>query len=231
MKVLLLGDSHTVGYYGRALEKLFSDDGHDVTRVGVVGAAAYHYNSGAHKNLKGSWVERVGNFDEAIADFYDLAIISLGTNDVTGWTAGEASRQIQQLISRVNAKRKVWVGAPAFSENAAKTYNKVFAQKDLNTRAAELWAAMAPIYGLDAFDPREVTKPYVQQKDIHFKSDGGGAWAVAVYESVMKADVPVEEEQEVADLPPPMKKPIIYAVVGVTALIIAVVAYRKWQKA
>lgn len=182
-RILVLGDSHTVGSYGITLENLLRDAGSDVTRVGVVGAAAYHYNTGKHSRLT---YGRVGDFDAAIGRPYDLAIVSLGTNDVTGWSAAEAARQIRTLIDRINATTKVWVGAPSFSDTAASSYNPDYARKNLNARAQELWVELSPVYGANAIDPRNATASYVQQKDIHFGPKGGKAWAEYVFASLPK---------------------------------------------
>ena len=235
MNVLLLGDSHTVGHYGVALEKLLEGAGHNVTRVGIVGAAAYHYNTGKHKSLKGMWVKRVGDFDTAKTQRYDLAVVSLGTNDVTGWTPAESARQIQALMQSLNATRKVWVGPPAFSAYAAQNYNKDYAKKDLNTRVQELWAILSPVYGRDAIDPRDATRPHVLKKDIHLDAPGGTAWAVNVYETLMGQDIPVAVEQQVEDqvedTPMVSDKPTgrdyLKLAIGLACIAAAVVIWRR----
>ena len=184
MRILLLGDSHTVGPYGTALESMLRNAGHDVTRVGIVGVAATHYNTGKHRDLKGKWVVRVGNFDNAKAQSYDLAVVSLGTNDVTGWPISSVVTDINKLIGSLSATRKIWVSPPSFSDNAAKTYNPDFARKNLNTRVTELWNALSPAYGSNAFDSRPSTSAYVQQRDIHLLQKGGEAWAKAVFNAL-----------------------------------------------
>ena len=74
MKVLLLGDSHTVGAYGQALTKLFRDAGADVTVVANVGASAGNYLPGG--KYESQVPTRLSN-----PLGFDVAVLTLGTND------------------------------------------------------------------------------------------------------------------------------------------------------
>ena len=74
MKVLLLGDSHTVGAYGQALTKLFRDVGADVTVVANVGASAGNYLPGG--KYESQVPTRLSN-----PLGFDVAVLTLGTND------------------------------------------------------------------------------------------------------------------------------------------------------
>lgn len=186
MKVLLLGDSHTHGSYGQALEALFRQTGHEVVRVGRVSATARSYLvPGAWKKLN---MGGTGDFDQAAAGTYDLAIVTLGTNDAAGMGANAAStaKSIKALTDGLKASQVWWVGPPAFSAEAAATYNPVFKAENLNARSERLWRAAAPLYGDKAIDPREATRAFAPQKDIHFRADGGKAWAAFVYEQVRR---------------------------------------------
>lgn len=228
MKVLLVGDSHTFGTYGQSLEAILKAAGHDVTRVGWVGAAAYHYLAGKNESLK---MGGTGNFAAAKAGSYDLAIVSLGTNDAAGWPAATAAQSIRRLIGELSASRKVWVGPPAFSANAAATYNPAFKTKNLNVRAQELYDAMAGGTGYATLDPRSATSGFVKNTDIHFGPKGGQAWAQFVADSVLTsapAAVAVAVETEPASADEPVKQPEkrgggatvwLVAVFGVAALL------------
>lgn len=184
MNVLLLGDSHTFGWYGRALEGLLRQAGHTVTRVGYVSATANSYLTGGWRKLN---LGGVGDFDAAIKRPFDLAIVSLGTNDAAGMgkaDAQAAAARIKALTDKVQAKTLWWVGPPAFSQAAAATYNPAFKTWDLNARAEALVAATAALYGSKAIDPRTATQGFVKDKDIHFNEDGGLAWAKFVFDRV-----------------------------------------------
>lgn len=190
MKVLLLGDSHTVGSYGKTLKALFEREGHVVDLVGRIGASANSYLTGGWKKLSG-----VGDFDAVRSQSYDLLVLSLGTNDAANMAAGSApaaqvaAAKLKQLADAVQATQVVYVGPPAFSGTAALNYNPVFKVENLNSRAERLWQATAPLFSR-ALDPRSATQPFVSLTDIHFKAPGGEAWAAYVYDAVKKTGSP-----------------------------------------
>lgn len=183
MNVLLLGDSHTHGAYGESLEALFKAAGHTVTRVGWVSATATHYLNGKYKKLK---LGHTGDYDSQVkGKNFDLAIVSLGTNEAGGVAnaaqAQSAIANIQKLIGTFSAPNVFWVGPPAFSPNAARTYNPAFAKMDLNQRAALIWAAGSAAFGPRALDPRGATQAHTLAKNIHLGPAGGKAWAQYVF--------------------------------------------------
>lgn len=191
MKILLLGDSHTHGDYGKALEALLTQAGHSVTRVGWVGANAGHYLSGAWKKLT---LGGTGDFDAARAQSYDRVVLTLGTNDAAAIGSGsdgtDRAQAIRKLADSLRATSIFWVGPPAFDPKPARTYNKAFATFDLNARADRLWKATAPLFPGKAIDPREATKPYALASDIHFDARGGRAWAKFVADTLAQGVVP-----------------------------------------
>lgn len=179
MNVLLLGDSHTVGSYGTTLERLFRESGAAVTRVGRVGARADSFLGEGWKRLDGT-----GDWDAAKLKAYDLAILSLGTNDAAASDSisyTKTADRMLELAGQVRASTVWYVGPPAFSTTAAATYNPAFAKENLNSRASGLWSVMRERFSGRAIDPREATRPYVSAKDIHFGAKGGEAWARYVF--------------------------------------------------
>jgi hypothetical protein len=211
MKILLLGDSHTFGDYGKTLESLLTKAGHNVTRVGWVGANAGHYLSGNWKKLT---LGGTGDFDTAKSQSYDLAVITLGTNDAAalkvGGPAAERAAAIRKLADEIRATSLWWVGPPAFDPKPARTYNKSFATDDLNARAARLWAATSPLFPGRAIDPREATKRYAREADIHFDAVGGRAWAQFVADAIARGPSVAPARSGV---------PKVVIVVGVAALV------------
>lgn len=176
MNVLLLGDSHTVGGYGNALERLFKERGDVVTRVAHVGAAAGDYLTGKYASeyaaLKGKP--------------FDVVVITLGTNDAAASdfiSPSKTAERIKALADGLTSGITWYVGPPSFSANAASTYNKVFAGpgKDLNTRAAAVFDAVRAVFGERAIDSRPSTAGFVKQTDIHLGPQGGAAWAQAIF--------------------------------------------------
>lgn len=190
-KVLLIGDSHSVGYYGSFLKNMFEKAGWDVTKVAREGITAAAYIAGREDR----YPRGKGKLSDVTGTKFDLAIITLATNDAAGIgrpsAAAGVAESIRNLASALNAVDIWWVGAPAFSSNAAKTFNPAFGGGyDLNQRAEDLWQALSPTFGDKAIDPREVTKPFVRQRDIHLGTEGGKAWAEHVYNAVTSSRAP-----------------------------------------
>ena len=185
MNVLLLGDSHTVGGYGSELERLFKARGDAVTRIAHVGAAAGDYLTGKYANEYAALKGRP----------FDVVVITLGTNDAaaTDYIApSRTAERIKALADGLTSRATWYVGPPSFSDNAARTYNPAFAGppgagKDLNSRAAKVFAAVAPAFGDRAIDARPSTLPFVKQSDIHLGPQGGAAWAKFVFDRVAGA--------------------------------------------
>lgn len=194
MKVLLLGDSHTVGPYGQALAKLFKDAGASVTVVANVGASAGNYLPG------GKYASQVPSRVTNLLGF-DIAIITLGTNDAAASDSVLPATSADRFKALANAlpSSNVWyVGPPAFSDSAARTYNPIFAGpgKDLNTRAAAVLNEAFKRFGAKTIDARRATQPFVNAKDIHLGKQGGDAWARMVFEKTMahKPQVPSSQD-------------------------------------
>lgn len=198
--ILLLGDSHTAGPYGSRLERLFDKAGWSVTRVGYGGITAKKYLNGDYK----TWPKKVGDFDKAMSKTYDVAIISLGTNDAAGQSpksdssARSKAEDIAKLAGMVKAKDIWYVGPPAFNPVSAANYagNPAYKIEDLNSRSDRLWRAVAPMFPNRAIDPREVTRPWTKDLDkvtykgkpapeIHLGDKGGSAWAQLVFDTVV----------------------------------------------
>lgn len=182
MRVLLFGDSHTVGSYGETLERLFCESGHDVVRVAQGGASAV--------SLLPTGVHSAKLAEAVMRGPYDLAIITLGTNDATNSSAVSVSRSasaLRELADLLPASDVFWIGPPAFSGQIASTLYPVFASEDLNSRAQRLWLEASPLFPSRAIDPRLATLPFVSTSDVHFGRAGGQAWASFVFDSVASA--------------------------------------------
>jgi lysophospholipase L1-like esterase len=185
-RILLIGDSHTVGGYGSTLASLLQQAGAKVTRVAHVGATAADYLTGKY----------AAEFRTAARQGADILVISLGTNDAAAsdyMPVRQSIQNMRSIDSAVGAPVTFWVGPPAFNAEAAQKYNPVFARKDLNARAAELWEEGAAVFKARAIDPREVTRPFVESRgpaenpprgDIHLGPLGGKAWAQLVLDRV-----------------------------------------------
>lgn len=157
-KILILGDSHVANVYslGKGLEKKFESQGAIVERFGWGGSAARTW-------LRGE--PMLGNHytltQVSAAGPYDIAIISLGTNDAGNSEvltkqqkdSGLASKplpevrancqtyasQIRQVADSVNAFKVYWVGPPVITGSPNPLYSP---------RARELiYQFAAPLFG------------------------------------------------------------------------------------
>lgn len=242
MNVLLLGDSHTHGGYGQSLEALFKGAGHTVTRVGWVSVTGGQYLSGKYRSLK---LGHTGDYDSQVkGKSFDLAVISLGTNEAAGVTntaqADTAIANIRKLMTTFSSPRIYWVGPPAFSDNAARTYNPAFAKMDLNARAALVWNAGSAAFGNAAIDPRAATKAYTLSNNIHFGPAGGKAWAQTVFNAVagpgstsVTPPDPAGDEAAGTGMPPnvfPKAFPWVPVAAGGGVLVLGLVAALLWRR-
>lgn len=222
--VLIIGDSHSNGYYGSFLQSMFEKAGFEVTKVARVGITAAGYLAGRESSYSGK-----GTLAGVQGTGFDIAIITLGTNDAAGLSStnppGRVAKTITDLADSLSANKIFYVGPPAFSDNAALTYNAAFANYDLNRRSQDLWSAVSPSFGPRAIDSREVTAPYVKQKNIHFDADGGKAWAEYVFGEVTKAPAP-----EVATTPIVIEQNSGLLLLGASVVLLGFVFWRRTQR-
>jgi len=175
-RILLVGDSHTVGTYGTALEAALKAAGATVQRIAHVGARAADYLG------KGKYAAELG----AAKKPFDIAVVSLGTNDAAflPTNKGKLASQMQAILDASGAPTTWWVGPPSFHPTAAKTYNAAFAKWNLTDRAQAVWDEVSAAFGRRAIDAREATFAFVNPKDIHLGKDGGKAWAKLVAQTL-----------------------------------------------
>lgn len=225
MKVLLIGDSHTVGPYGQKLRALFEADNDTVEVLAKVGANAMNYLPGGRFSAE---------LEQLARRSWDLVIISLGTNDATFTDSHPAVRLAanmkalaDKVANRVTSTEVWYVGPPAFSETAARKGAAFQAPgKDMNSRAAQLLVEVHKLFGAKLIDVRAVTKPFVNANDIHLGAKGGEAWAQAVYDRIKKLrDVDLPGSKGLLTV----RRATVPAIVGLLALIV-LVEYRKRRR-
>jgi hypothetical protein len=180
MRIFILGDSHTYGGYGRELQRLLQADGHQVTRIATAGAAALHYlDDKKFRKLKQdkTAVTVGGDHHPAFRKKWDLIVVTLGTNDLSiNGSASKSGAEIIKLIDSLNGTKKVYVGNPYFHEKQAKRY-----KLNLNKGSEQLWQILSKRYGGNAIDPRDATRKWAPEGDIHLPREyGGNQWAAYV---------------------------------------------------
>jgi lysophospholipase L1-like esterase len=181
-RIVILGDSHVDGStFGKALERRLTADGAVVQRFGWGGSAARTWLAGKHTLGKQFTLEQV-----KASGPYDIAIISLGTNDGANAGVGtqdantlraEAAKsvgQIQQIASAVGAPVTWWVEPPRMGDRVKHytNYNIDF------VRSA----------GRQAFGRRSIDSTVVGTPDgdgVHLGGRGGEAWAEVVHQHVL----------------------------------------------
>jgi lysophospholipase L1-like esterase len=191
MKILIIGDSHAEGAFGKALRDRLKNEGHTVTLAGVGATAIKTWaNKTSVCHPDGTHCQDQSKLPQNV----DLLIIVLGTNDGANAVAGKvdlakaADKNIallQKVVDKYNPTEWFWVGPP-WMRDTVKHYTN---------------AGMAAVYegadrnGVPIFDSRPVTKPLVMGGSgdgVHLGAKGSAAWADAVVEALAQP----EEEYE-----------------------------------
>ena len=132
-KVLIIGDSHTVGIYGQEMDKLARSTGATVQTYGVAGSSPSWWFSGTktkcgfysndaegHKKTAGMGdATPTPNIKELIAKAKpDVVIVSLGANMIASpeTSVTSTTKKMADAIEQSGAKL-VWVGPPKHRKN------------------------------------------------------------------------------------------------------------------
>jgi lysophospholipase L1-like esterase len=185
-RIVIIGDSHVdASTFGRVLESMLRERGANVTRFGWGGSAGRTWLAGNPSLGKQYTLAQVNQSGP-----YDLALVCLGTNDGANSEAAAAqggpsmvagvataSKQIKQVADALDAKRVVWIGPPAMGD-----ITRYYTSASVN----EVWRVTSPLFGSDAIDSREATRPYVSGDGVHLGREGGTAWAQFVVDELSK---------------------------------------------
>lgn len=183
-RILLTGDSHMDwSQFGVQLEQLLRASGATVVRMAIGGSAAKQWASGSAvcRTIDGKKVCHSAN-DLRAAGPFDLAIISLGTNDAANASAANADRKtaaekaaddVEKFAALVGAKRFVVVGPPTLRDSLAHY---------TNANMTPLVDVFARRFGSRFIDSRPV--PKVDGDSVHVGRKGGEAWAKFVFDRV-----------------------------------------------
>jgi lysophospholipase L1-like esterase len=180
--ILIMGDSHVDGTpMGITLEKMLTESGASVKRFGWGGSAARTWLAGKKARGKQFTVQQVKDGGP-----YDIAIISLGTNDAANAGVGtqdpakltaeavKAVGQIKQIADTVGAKDTWWVEPPLMKDTV-----KHYTNFNVNFVRQE----GRKVFGERAIDATSVGTP--DSDGVHLYSVGGKAWAKVVHDRVM----------------------------------------------
>lgn len=179
-RVLLVGDSHSVGGYGLRLEALFREAGADVKRLAVGGMAARDFAVGKYSDEFRAMLPA------------DVLVVSLGTNDASnleGVPLAKVAQYTRQLAVDSGASVAFYVGPPAFADGIAKTLYPVFATYNLNQRAEDVYKAVTKTFPGIIVDSRPLTADLISTRDIHFSAANGRTWAERVFKRINQPQV------------------------------------------
>lgn len=176
--VLIVGDSHSVGPFGKELERLLTEGSHTVERRATSGASSK------------DWLNRLEVL-RAPVDKSDLIIIALGTNDANQTDCANAEDSgLFAYATRTAKNRCVWIGPPNFpqgpiAQSCGAKYNAY----------VDLLAATVKKAGCVFFDSRTVK---VGQKvlapnendQLHFREDLAKIWASEAVKTISPSQKP-----------------------------------------
>lgn len=163
------------------LEKMLTEQGASVKRFGWGGSAARTWLAGKRAMGKQYTVQQVKDGGP-----YDIAIISLGTNDGANAGVGtqdkarlesEAARsvaQIKQIADSVGAKKTYWVEPPVMGDKAKHytNYNIDFVRREGRK-----------VFGTAAIDATSI--PAHPSDGVHQYGDNATQWATIVRDYVL----------------------------------------------
>ncbi len=191
-RVVILGDSHVAEVYalGKSLEKKFTEQGATVRRFGWGGSAARTWLAG-----KPALGKQFSLSEVAAGGPYDIAVISLGTNDsgnaevpskeqkAAGLARPEddvrrscqkAAEQILQVANSVGAAKIYWVGPPATTGRP----NPLYSPRARNF----IYEYAAPLLGANTIDSRQIS---VSSDGVHVTGASASQWVDLVFNRVV----------------------------------------------
>jgi len=207
---LLTGDSHMEwSPFGRVLERLLTDAGAKVTRLAIGGSAAFQWaeSKPVCRTINGE--KKCLSVDDLnAAGPYDLAVISLGTNDAAnagviaeaktwleyGGLAAEQRRKLdasikgavedlQKFAKKLNARRVIFVGPPTMSDKRtlpASSDRSLFYYT--NDNMGVFYKLARPVLGAALIDSRPANSPRQDGDGVHVGPKDGARWARYVFE-------------------------------------------------
>jgi hypothetical protein len=181
-RILLTGDSHMEwSPFGSKLEELLRASGATVVRMAIGGSAARQWASGKPvcRTMNGE-KKCLSAAELRAAGPFDLAIVSMGTNDAANASAANADRtraaeqaatDIETFMGLVGAPPFIVVGPPTLKDKLAHYTN----------------ANMTPL--VDVFSRRFAGRfvdsrpvPHPDGDSVHMGRQGGAAWAQYVFD-------------------------------------------------
>jgi hypothetical protein len=197
-RILVIGDSHTVGPFGSSLDKELVRQGHQVSLQAVCGASATWWLGPKRADLsicyalhdygkKGKWAS--GKPDAApafakdlLAARPDVVVFALGSNPDAGGAAGTGAAAEKLLALTPSSAKCLWIGPPPMPKRLAAigaVYNELPQAFSRAGRGCALLDSRALISASDA-SPND-----------HFYGAPAEAWGKAAGRTVAASAGPV----------------------------------------
>jgi hypothetical protein len=194
-RILLTGDSHMEwSPFGSKLEAKLKAAGARVSRLAIGGSAAYQWASGKPvcRTISGQ-KKCLSAADLKAAGPFDIAIISLGTNDGANASAAKtdlaaaaavAVADIKKLATAIGADQTWLVGPPTMGENDKKVTKDRSIPHYTNRNMEFVYAAAAPVFGSLLIDSRAANPGAPDGDGVHVGKASGEKWAQLVFDRV-----------------------------------------------
>ncbi|MGV3524324.1 MAG: SGNH/GDSL hydrolase family protein [Candidatus Sericytochromatia bacterium] len=194
-RVLILGDSQTVGPYGKSIDELARATGATVSTHASWGASPAWFVNGNEtykywsRNAEGQEATQMHAKTPVLTDLLashrpDVVVVTLGGNLIAGNASqADVTRQVSEIGNAVSASgaRLVWVGPPKY---------------DPKTRSPEVVEQLyqklgniVPEFGT-LVDSRPHVEAYAGTDGLHYSGPEGeriaGEWAAGVFETIQQ---------------------------------------------
>jgi len=187
VKVLHIGDSHTVGSYGLEMDRLLRNTGATVETFGVGGASAYTWDLGTYNGILSGEQNRIfidtnnqksvptrdPSLQQLVSEFNpNMIIISLGTNLING----NSISYIPNLVEKATTSGATcyWVGPPAATSSSVKD--------KIPSVINQLQGMVSPCTFIDSTPYSDVS--LIDSDGVHYTSEGGKKWAQGVFQQI-----------------------------------------------
>ncbi|MBT9548138.1 MAG: SGNH/GDSL hydrolase family protein [Candidatus Sericytochromatia bacterium] len=196
-KVLILGDSQTVGPYGKSIDELARATGATVSTHASWGASPYWFFNGNEtykywtRDTVGQEDTRMQTGTPLLKDLLaavqpDVVVVTMGGNMIAGNASqGEVTKQVSQIGNAVSASgaHLIWVGPPKYDpQKRSPEVVEQFYQKLGN---------IVPEFGT-LIDSRPHIEAYAGSDGLHYSGTKGEKiareWAQGVFQEIQKLD-------------------------------------------
>lgn len=198
--ILLIGDSHTKGYFGDYLARALKNKGNAVTRLAKEGSGIAYWTDNRHIDAK--------NFQNNIKN-KDEVIIALGTNDFAD-TPKNIEKKITNMLNLIpDGKQCTWIGPPKYQRGSSQgiLYSEVI--NVIKALSSKLENSKCRF-----IDSSDCPMTRTNNNDVHFNPTQSKVWSNCIAEKMKLVPTtiktPIEQiaETKTEEVKPTFFKPI-----------------------